>query len=906
MNPTASDRGLDSYASLQQQLSAHVDTTEAYTARELTNSSLIALAVCVLTVLLLAWLVHLLHVRDFHDVAELIAILAPLAISLLLVTRWRVPAGARIILMVAAVVLNPASDWLIVLPMLAIETTIVPSVDHYASAAFIGNSLLLAAVQGWLIDGGCTRGARGSTRFRWWAIYLTTFSLVQGAFFWVVVKDIDEQTLGLALRMTLIVAWCWVLHPYFANPKRYNDTDTGLVFMMGMLRWNRRLLGRSLAVCSLVVISVATLNGFALPNAFQLDGSDEAVLAPLAVKSGAQPEPYAFLLPKLGRLLRASDFDNDRRRFYMTEALTKELKEELNGLKLQSDYEGYRELTQPSWKDLSAKLEPWRLVGKAEFSEYLARRAGTSDKSLQVWILEKSHTSKSNLAAPAASNSTKYFVANLDSASRLISVGNLPLLLSGLQLKMLAAAIFSSLAFVCLWRRGGDSKAAQWIGIWLAGAAMAFAKPLIQIVYESTFVRVAGLAEFGSFQTKLQGVFYLLYGFEILLYLLTGLAVTYWLVYWHIRSPVVSKSQRHSRALTILDSRLTLFAGIILTLVLSSFLADIVGGEWAAICTTAIALVAIAGLSSLRHQFGKEVEAVDPRLTFGRPVYPISAASIGLFLVAFLSRDNPLASSVPLETKWFWFAVLALITFGIAVLLFLLRSDWLRLSAGRNLSWLLTAFALPLIFEFANNSLPDAFNSIGIFLPEASSIVSILVVVALMQPLQNVLEVVFEAISSPLSRRLRRQLDAILENSMAENDDLKFHDEVEQLLRSHGIEHYTLWTRQGRCEFMPTVDRLNVANSVTLSKQLCSQLAKEKSGVDLEAVHSEWRHFFYQFEFHRLASKINGRYIYPVIFCRSLWGLLVLDDSVAAGGIARNTFAETASELGVALSVKRK
>ena len=215
-------------------------------------------------------------------------------------------------------------------------------------------------------------------------------------------------------------------------------------------------------------------------------------------------------------------------------------------------------------------------------------------------------------------------------------------------------------------------------------------------------------------------------------------------------------------------------------------------------------------------------------------------------------------------------------------------------------------FALPLIFELTNNSLPYVFESLGIFLPEAAGIASVLVVVALLQPLQKGLELAFEAISSPVNRDLRRRLDGILEVSIGVDDTNQLRLNVEKLLRSYGIERFALWAREGRFEFVPIVDHLSVTDRVTLSESLCRQLVKVRGVVDVESVHSEWRYFFYQFELHRLASIIKGRYLYAVPLGRSLWGFLVLEDSAASSDIARHTFAETASEIGVALSLKRR
>lgn len=52
------NRGLDHYAAVQQELSAHVNPEEAFAARNLTNASLMALLVCVIAIVGLNWIRH--------------------------------------------------------------------------------------------------------------------------------------------------------------------------------------------------------------------------------------------------------------------------------------------------------------------------------------------------------------------------------------------------------------------------------------------------------------------------------------------------------------------------------------------------------------------------------------------------------------------------------------------------------------------------------------------------------------------------------------------------------------------------------------------------------------------------------------------------------------------------------
>jgi hypothetical protein len=904
------NRGLDHYATVQQELSAHVSPEEAFAASKLTNASLMALLVGVIAIVILGGSVHLLHARGQHAFAEYVAAVAPLTVSMLLISRWRVLWAGRIVLMTAAVVLVPMSERYLSIPVMAFEWKLVPAIENYASAAIIGNGLLFAIILGWLLDRAAASNLNDSARLRW-PVLLTIFAVSQCAVLWLLLGLAEDRVAwnGFLIRLCLVLLWCWVLHPRFVDRRRYDDSDTGTVFMMGMTRWGRRLVGRALAVGSLTVIAVATLNGVALPRAFELNGSDNAIVSTLSSDRGAPPALYAFFVPKLGRLLRASDFGDQGRRWFRTDDLPKALGDELSRLKFYGDHEGYLPTTASYWNELATKLEPWRINSAVQFADYCASRPGLSVKELHVWALEKTSTSSHGMHSDG--KTSDYFIVDLRRASKLVLADKVDASLSLKKLQMLAAATFASLAFVTLWRRGGDSKAARWIGIWLASAAMSFALPLIRLVYQSTFTSVANVMQVPPVRVTLNGLFHLLFGFEMALFMLTISGLTYWMIYRHMRLPGVSQSTLSPRLRAALDGRTAIAAGALLSLLVAGFLSSYLGARWFAVCTAFTSALTIAGLNWIRHRYLKLSDAVDPRFRFTRGSYILAAVAVGMSLAApFLERQSQYGQSAVwgvLEAGGFWLVIGTLIAFIAASTLLILRTDWLRLSSGRSLSWLATAFALPLIFEFTNNSLPRVFESSGIFLPEAADVASVLVVVALLQPLQRSLEVAFEAISSPVTRDLRRRLDEILETSVGAEDAGQLRENVEALLRSYGIERYALWVRQRRFDFVPTVDHLSVVDRITLSESLCGQLAKVRGVVvDIETVHSEWKYFFYQFELHRLTSMIKGRYLYAVPFGRSLWGLLVLEDSAASGGIARHTFAEIASEIGVALSLKRK
>jgi hypothetical protein len=372
--------------------------------------------------------------------------------------------------------------------------------------------------------------------------------------------------------------------------------------------------------------------------------------------------------------------------------------------------------------------------------------------------------------------------------------------------------------------------------------------------------------------------------------------------YKYLRHPVAKFGRGGARARlgAVLNSQSALIISGFIVIFVSAIAATALGARTSIAVGNGVSLVAIAALEFLRRRYNEIDNTIDPRFQFTRPALILYVLAMAIFMMS-LALSNVQDARILFDMRYFWVAVVTLVLYGVLAIVFLLRSDWFRLSAGRDLSWLATAFVLPLIFELTNNALPRVFEAVGIFLPDASGVASVLVVVALLQPIQRGLESVFEAISSPAIHRVRRQLDDILGEGMENNDDAGLGNQIEAIFQRLGIQGYALWSRRGRCEFVPRIDRLSRAGSLILSDQLCHRIARTRSVIDLESVHSEWNYFFDQFELHRLAILTRGRYLYPVRVGRSLWGLLLLDDSPATRSIARNTFTETANDIGMAL-----
>lgn len=893
------DRGLAGYRELQAWLSQEISPAEAERARRLAREAILALLIGAACVVAMAFAV--VPIRGHTEVAgNLMLGAAPLAIAMALVTHWRVPFAGRTLLPLAALLAPTSHDWLY---SWFTAATLLSGPQLYVDTLALGLRLGAALLIGWLVDAavhsGRSRRRRWSWRFGVLLMCVAMYGLAP-----------DLQRIGSTnanwsgaenlARIALLAVWAGFVHPRFANRERNGALDAALLFRIALSRWRRLCVGRLLAVASLLVILIAVINGFALPDALAPDTPDRPLAAQAAFQANDRPSRTMFVWPRGARLLRESDLQDPDRDLYIVDPAA-EIVDRLQRYVLANTRTA---LLAPGYDSLKQALAPWRISTPEGFAAALARQADAPMSARQIWLLQR-HPGHDPQGTTYELEALHRVLIPVDEAG-LTRFGN------RYALVMFGAGAFACLAFVVLWRRGGDIAAARWVGLWLAGIAMSFSLPIVDLIVASTLVDAAQSTSEPSVRATVSGASGLLFLFSLIAGVLATFCVTPWMIYRSLRPSLAKRVPGESPALVgmgyrLLDGQIPILAGIGAVIALILWLDHEKGMPMSRI-------VPIAGGASLLGMWALErlrrpriallqPSGGDRRLRITGPSVMFFVAAQALLSLSFSLRSDETASLTPAGA---WVAMTMVAIFTIAATVFLLRSEWLRVSAGHDLSWLMTAFLMPLLFEIVNGTLPAWLDSLDIFLPGASGIASFLLVVVLMQPMQRGLEAAFRQIASRTLNQVQRRVDALLEDALATSGQQALPAQVERLFEELGIRGYALYTRTGPCSFDIELDRLAGKPSFSLSQGLCRRLARSETVIDLDMVHAEWRYFFDQFELHRLAQCTRGRYLYRVRIGGALNGILVLGNSAAAQGIARDGFAETASALGIVLSKWRR
>lgn len=901
------DAGLASYPAIQSELSARLSGDEIESARALFDSSIRALWTCIALLAVASALSAVLG-TSAGSVERTLRDLAPLGLTMALVTRWRVAWAGRIMMPLAAMLLPSVHDQMSAMLVSAILLT--GGSDALQTKLLGPFTLLLqliaAMLVGWLMDMGASRRAGCMRRPRWCFVLLGSVVLLVGmaAFERTMPFGTSVNTMrSAAVRLILIFLWAAFVHQRFAHGGRYGLGDVSTLFWTAMARWRRRLLGRVVAMASLAVTTVTLLNGFALPDSLAWGGANAAVRVTVASGTTRRSEPVMYFWQRQGRLLRQADFSVAGRHVFVVDSMSRELAEKYRIWDAIAPRDGFETFKRKRYEDQLEELKPWRVGSAAEFESALAR-AELAATSPRIWLLDRHPGDARRVGswggAAAPDGEALYIREPLHISLRSMTETSIAKLEAIRPLAMFGTAVFAALAFVVLWRRGGDAAAALWVGLWLAGAAMLCAMPIVNFVFDSTLGNAANLAATG--RRTLKNAAELLYGWSLVLAILTYLGVPAWMAYSNLRPPTaqaVAATFWRRRGSGLLSGRMILIGACAAAAVAGPKLAS--SPPESILITGAATLAGMFLIEAARRKLSPPIAQKDRRLAIVPAVIFLFAAVQAILYIVSLSTQG---TAAPLAIGS---GIFALVLFALAALVFFLRHDWLRMSAGRDLSWVATSFALPAIFEIVNSWLPWLLDQLGIFLPGASEVASLVIVVALMQPIQRVLESWFLLISSRALRKIQERVDQILEQALSDPAAHDFATLLRGFFTELGVTGYALWLRRGALEFRCDINHLGVVEeSLTLSDGLCRRLADSRSVIDLETVHSEWVYFFDQFELHRLATRTRGRYLCPVRFGKSLWGLLLLDDSAATRGIARDAFSPTASQIGVAFSKWRQ
>lgn len=890
---------LRSYPELRRTLSGEISPEEAEKAKILASDSIRAFYFGLATIAVLSVLMPQVDLL-LPPLASLIRTVLPTAICLYLISSRRVNFAGRMIFPLAALLMPSELDRNSSLQFFGSGATNLDDM-LLRSDIELGVRMLLGFLLGWMLDGTANQDSKRpkfavtlTVTFFLWAILVALFSPKLGI----------GETIWHWLRSMLVIGWIWWLNPFFKSADRYSRSDVATVFFASLARWRRRATGRFLAVVSVSIVLLATINGFALSSALSLKVADPPVTARIRFEAAAEPVEAVFFWTRMGRLLRESDFSVPNRHVYVTTSMAPK---ESADLDLMWTLGTLEPVTEASFKHRHQALDSYGVKSSSEFQQSLDKSIQKPWSEQRVWLIERKNTNEpSSSAVPSASpvspDAESYVREALHKRMKPVSMWYLERFQQVRPIAMLGSGIFASFALVILWRRGGDSAAAGWVGVWFAGIAASFAWPLAEFVWDTTIHQLADSARTPQQHLAVRGFFQMLRGIALLGAVLAIYGFAAWLAYLQLRPTVEHAEHASGRWVRCLTGRRAIICIASVSFIIPSW---IVFKSYSSLISVTVAssiatMVGIAVVEFTRRKFGRVGVTTDSRLELGR-------GGAALFLVSQIFLVGSTAFRVSDYSTWsstatYVFLAL-LIIYGLIVVLYLIRTDWLRISAGRDLSWLVTVILLPFVFELLNGALPMLLEPTGVFLPGAASYASLFLVVGLMQPLQRVLESALAFISSPGMRSIQREVDDILERSLSASNPNDITEQILKMFKRRGVERFSLWLRRDACHYLPEFEPGGSSTeSLELSPTLCSRLLKVSSVIDTDAIHSEWDYFFEQFEIDRIATRTAARYIYPLRQGNSVWGLLFIADSPHAQKLAKDSFMAIAGQLGFAIA----
>ncbi len=478
---------------------------------------------------------------------------------------------------------------------------------------------------------------------------------------------------------------------------------------------------------------------------------------------------------------------------------------------------------------------------------------------------------------------------------------------------------FGILGFLFLWRRGGDSSLARWIGIWLIGTNLiptlesaddTFAHPL-HWLWEQSFV-----FHWNTVSSAAAPLFVLLFGIAGALGLgwLAQISPTYcWITLcWPTRLyPQHPPILRH---LIIAGKTFAaiFFIDIFTTIIMITFKLlqwDHDGLDFIAIIACWTLLFPPAGVILRRFtRKASEVPYLGPW-----PLAAVVLLNLSLICYAPVVMVN---SDLPTALPWLVDGGACFGVLFLALALFLiLKRDFLRLRAIGSFTTIVLLLAIPFVFYAAEEAIPPLLSRGPFFGERGAEMVTIILVVLVFPFLHEYVHELLLMLSVPLLRRIEHRVEHALERIIDANTSAERAALVSELLDEIQVTHYLFLSRRPKGLFAIDINTLPPPPpeaqsplplvAVELSEPLRTFLGKRRHFIDMKTLAFEWALFFHQFELHRLARTTRARFLLPISVGDSLRGLLLLTDGPPESVIATPALSTNINNLALAAALSR-
>ena len=753
---------------------------------------------------------------------------------------------------------------------------------------------------GWLVDWAAHPAPAGGESRRAAALAAWGLALLAGAWAWwgwaVTARPAGAPgvwpPVALTLAAGLHLVWGfgpgirWVRYPASVSPRAAG------ILAAGWRRWRHRWQGRALALAFGLLPFFLFLNNLDLADRLRLAKSAGA-------SAGGNPGSLDFFWQDRGRMLDDASFRRNELYGWNPWTVETAFADRADGLlaRVQADPRDGA-----AFRELRSLLAPCRITRRAEWE---ALKAAAENSPRLIWLRSLATRPSWQQPWPAA-----WHEASALEFPRLrpMDPGSVSLRLAETELSNWPLLALGVIGFILLWRRGGDAVAARWLGLWLASLAAVAA-----FNYAELQLPAMELVLWERAVTAGAGALALRFGGLLELALLAAQALAFsglplWGAWAALCWPTPPEAFPGAwRRRLVAAAKIAAVGGVMLAFGLALFGAFAWPLTWLASERTAMMafppvfvaaadILLIGGGALFRRRNARRSEA--PRMGWP-PVAAFVCAQLVVALVLVL--DVPVAEAGLQTAEAVATRGLAALFFGMAMYA-LLRRDFLRVSAGRDFSFVVLVVALPLLFEAGKELAKEFLLHLGLVSPRGSELLALVFVVAVLEPLQRWIE---EGVRYLVVRRLRRieeSIDEVLEALTEAGSREDIAAAVSRLFHQQGLERYAFYARAGRDAFQPMLQPglEDLPPEMPVSGHLRELFAKQRRFIDLRAVAYEWPYFFHQFELARIEASTRCRYLLPVCLKSSVRGVLLLPDEPSAGELSRDALAGEINDLGVA------
>jgi hypothetical protein len=692
----------------------------------------------------------------------------------------------------------------------------------------------------------------------------------------------------IVLSGVVLILWAAFVIPCLEHRSRAISEDGLTVYHAAISRWMMHVLGKLLAIVVIAVTVFAWLRAIDSVEQMAPQGNraDYVRLTTRATGNGMATDTLLFW-PRLARPMKTEDFQTPARRIYLLNAADVDLaRQQLRAANRDFTFDDTTMIDALSYWMLAIRWDSRRVSSVDQFYEYVAR-----PKARDLWVLEQ--LERRTLLADDKQSGAKFFYVVEPLSRRLVwyTERRLPAVWAEVLSWSIHIVTFGALAFLVLWRRGGDSRAARWTGLWLGGLA-AWSLGVLQgdklgNMEISSVALSAQDTTVGRFLLVLYAAFILISEVVVVLYVCF---IPQWMLFSNFfGNPLLPRSvvRAHPRLAWYGTLLMLAMVGVCNYVLMLGF-AELTTNQG----MTMTGIVNIAAMCALWRR--QRRQGRQERVVSRNAVLAFLSANVLMWLVSVPGRHAYTTYDIALNALM---ALLFIFWFARAVF----HDDFLQLAGGRDVSFLASVIVLPILFETSEGSVQTILEGFGFFSETATGIVGTVAVVLLVQPVQHLLSTIFTHLINPGLSRVQKLIDQYTETVSEAEPQLGGDDPALQIFHGIGIVRFAFYACRRSGRLVESINNLdNDRPEIQISLPLRKKLSATKGFIDLDSAAFEWDYFYEQFELCRLQRQLDCRYLFPVCVGHSLRALLCLGDGATSRRIAREVYSEPINNLGIA------